>query len=114
MLTGEAPSGPLSTKNYAALDALLGKTDMYSQFLMENLQSFQNSELADKPEVEADAEPEPEAPKGKAGTKRKAGKAAGKTVKKQKPLAATQVCCFTPILSSAAARQPVCQLVHAM
>ena len=90
MLSGEATSGPLSSKNYAALDALLGKTDMYSQFLMENLQSFQNSELAEKPE--ADAEPEPEAPKGKAGSKRKAGKAGGKNAKKQKPLTATQVC----------------------
>lgn len=89
LLSGEASSRPLNSKNFEALDVLLGKTDMYSQFLIENLQSFQANELADKPEAEADAEPE--AAKGKAGTKRKAGKAGGKGAKKPKPLTATQV-----------------------
>lgn len=88
-LSGEATSGPLSSKNYAALDELLGKTDMYSQFLLENLETWQK-EIETQPEAEA-AEAEPEAPKGKAGTKRKAGKAGGKNSKKQKPLTATQV-----------------------
>lgn len=92
-LNGDASSGPLSNTNYTALDELLGKTDMYSQFLMENLQTWQK-EMEKNPEAEADdADAEPEAPKGKAGKKRKAGKAAkGKAAKKQKPLTATQVC----------------------
>lgn len=84
MLSGEATSGPLSNKALSDLDALLNKTDMFSQFLMENLQSMQASS-------EADTAAEPEAASSKAGTKRKAGNAGGKAAKKQKPISATKV-----------------------
>ena len=84
MLSGEVMSGPLGNKALSDLDALLNKTDMYSQFLMENLQSMQASS-------EAETEAEPEAAPSKAGTKRKAGKAGGKAAKKQKPISATKV-----------------------
>ncbi len=80
ILSGEG--GALDSKKYKELDALLNQTDMYTQFLMEHINVAGTTE-----EVVG----EPEAENGKAGTKRKAGKAGGKNAKRQKPASPTQV-----------------------
>ena len=81
-MTGEG--GALDQRKYEKLDALLNQTDMYTQFLLEQL-----NEARDTNEVVAETEPE----NGKAGSKRKTGKAGGKNAKRQKQNAtATQVC----------------------
>ena len=56
---------------------------MYTQFLMEQMKEGDSKD---------EAAPEAEAKDGKVGSKRKAGKDAGKTAKRQKPTSATQVC----------------------
>lgn len=81
ILSGEG--GALNSTKYKQLDELLNQTDMYTQFLMEQI---------DDADSKDDAAAEAEAEDGKAGSKRKAGKAAGKNAKRQKPTSATQVC----------------------
>lgn len=81
ILSGDG--GALDSTKYKKLDELLNQTDMYTQFLLEQI-----TEAESKDEAAAEAEPED----GKAGSKRKAGKAAGKSAKRQKPMSATQVC----------------------
>jgi len=70
----------LDSKKYKKLDELLNQTDMYTQFLMEHLN---DASTATEEVVEAED--------GKAGSKRKAGKAGGKNAKRQKPASPTQV-----------------------
>lgn len=70
----------MDSKKYKKLDELLNQTDMYTQFLMEHL----NDASTAKEEVV-------EAEDGKAGCKRKAGKAGGKNAKRQKATSPTQV-----------------------
>lgn len=81
ILSGD--SGALDSTKYKKLDELLNQTDMYTQFLMEQMKEGDSKE---------EAAPEVEAEDGKVGSKRKAGKGAGKNAKRQKPTAATQVC----------------------
>ncbi|DBA77975.1 hypothetical protein WJX77_009797 [Trebouxia sp. C0004] len=78
ILSGEG--GALDSKKYKKLDELLNQTDMYTQFLMEHLN---DASTATEEVVEAED--------GKAGSKRKAGKAGGKNAKRQKPASPTQV-----------------------
>ncbi|DBA71579.1 TPA: hypothetical protein ACH3X2_001044 [Trebouxia sp. C0005] len=78
ILSGEG--GALDSKKYKKLDELLNQTDMYTQFLMEHLN-----------DASAATEEVVEAEDGKAGSKRKAGKAGGKNAKRQKPASPTQV-----------------------
>jgi len=70
----------LDSKKYKKLDELLNQTDMYTQFLMEHLN---DASTATEEVVEAED--------GKAGSKRKAGKAGGKNAKRHKPASPTQV-----------------------
>lgn len=84
ILSGEG--GALNSTKYKQLDELLNQTDMYTQFLMEQIDDAGSK---DEAAVEAEAED------GKAGNKRKAGKAAAKNAKRQKPMSPTQVCCYT-------------------
>lgn len=74
-------TGPLDSTKYKQLDELLNQTDMYTQFLMEQMDDESKEEAAVEPESED----------SKAGSKRKAGKAGGKTAKRPKPTTATQV-----------------------
>ena len=85
-MTGEG--GALDSKKYKQLDALLNQTDMYSKFLSEHLNEASD---AIGPEAEPQADDVSTAG-GKAGSKRKAGKAGGKSAKRQKPASPTQVC----------------------
>ena len=78
ILSGEG--GALDSKKYKKLDELLNQTDLYTQFLMEHLH---DASTAKEEVVEAE--------EGKAGTKRKAGKAGGKAAKRSKPASPTQV-----------------------
>ena len=78
ILSGEG--GALDSKKYKKLDELLNQTDMYTQFLMEHLN---DASTATEEVVEAED--------GKAGSKRKAGKAGVKSAKRQKPASPTQV-----------------------
>lgn len=87
ILSGEG--GALDSTKYKKLDELLNQTDMYTQFLMEQIDE---AESKDKAAIE------PEAEDSKAGSKRKAGKAGGKNAKRQKPTSATQVCCSLVLL----------------
>ena len=84
-MSGEG--GALDSKKYKKLDELLNQTDMYTQFLMEHLNEANTG-------IEKTVA-EPEAENGKAGSKRKAGKAGGKNAKRQKPASPTQVGCPT-------------------
>lgn len=79
ILSGEG--GALNSTKYKQLDELLNQTDMYTQFLMEQIDDAGSK---DEAAVEAEAED------GKAGNKRKAGKAAAKNAKRQKPMSPTQ------------------------
>ena len=81
ILSGD--SGALNSTKYKKLDELLNQTDMYTQFLMEQMKEGDSKD---------ETAPEAEAEDGKVGSKRKAGKTAGKAVKRQKPTSATQVC----------------------
>lgn len=80
ILSGD--SGALNSTKYKKLDELLNQTDMYTQFLMEQMKEGDSKD---------EAAPEAEVEDGKVGSKRKAGKASGKSAKRQKPTAATQV-----------------------
>ena len=81
ILSGD--SGALNSTKYKKLDELLNQTDMYTQFLMEQMKEGDSKD---------EAVPEAEAEDGKVGSKRKAGRAADKNAKRQKPTSATQVC----------------------
>ena len=84
IMAGEG--GALDSAKYKKLDELLNQTDMYTQFLAEQM---------DEAESKDAAAIEPEVDDSKAGSKRKAGKAGGKNAKRQKPTTATQVRCNT-------------------